>query len=763
MFARYVKRATAQPDSWQLQIDAQEAERRKRERVVRLNTITVPSLRGAGFTLLSLTVLFYNYSLYDAFNLAAWTRLTLLFASYCALSFWLLFRCFERLWPRFDLGFLFLVADLPVWQFAVYATGAEKSWLFFLPVFRVVDQTPISIRRALVFAHLGPLSYIALLAYVVLVDGRHLTLHPELGKLAFMYFGSLYAALAARSAEGRTQRMTQVIRLARQLVSELGAKSEALEASSRELRESLHSQSRLARENSELYEAAQRDHAKAEDANRAKGEFVANVSHEIRTPLSAIVGMSQHMLDNGATDTMVPRIRRTAESLLAIINDILDFSKIDSRKLTLDVQPFSLRETLADAADTLRVSAAGKQIGLSVAVDEDVPDRLRGDALRLRQVLINLLGNALKFTDRGEVRLLVGVASAVPDEVILRFGVVDTGIGIPRDRHRVVFEPFSQGDVAAARKYGGTGLGLSISLRLVEMMGGHIWVESDAGEGSTFHFTASFALENDAAAAASVESPAASLVPTRALTVLVVDDEEVHRELVAALLSSRGHHPITSRNGREALEALARTRVDVVLMDLQMPEVDGPKATRTIRSWEAAVGGHLPIIGMTASTLTADHQQGLAAGMDCLETKPIAKDALFRVVERLSTESAAAELPPELAGQPAFLAGLAEDQELARKLVDLFLQQSPILMTQLRVAIGEGDAPAIVRAAHALRGTISNFPSGRARSEAARMEAIGLAADVPAAREALSLLDAEVERFRSLLPALIAGPRTPSA
>jgi HPt (histidine-containing phosphotransfer) domain-containing protein len=166
---------------------------------------------------------------------------------------------------------------------------------------------------------------------------------------------------------------------------------------------------------------------------------------------------------------------------------------------------------------------------------------------------------------------------------------------------------------------------------------------------------------------------------------------------------------------------------------------------------------------MTASTLAADHQQCLAAGMDCLEIKPIAKDALFRLVEKLSTESAAAELPPELAGRPAFLAGLAEDQALARKLVDLFLQQSPILMTQLRLAIGEGDAPAIVRAAHALKGTISNFPAGRARSEAARMEAIGLAGDVAAAREALGLLDAEVERFCSLLPALIVGPGTPSA
>ena len=759
MFARYFKRATAKPDSWQLQIDVQDAERRKRERVVRLNTITVPALRGAGFALLSVTVLLYNYSLFESFNLPSWGRLTVLFALYCAASFWLLQRYFDRLWNRFDLGFLFLVMDLPVWQLAVYATGAEESWLFFLPVFRVVDQTPISIRRALVFAHLGPTSYIALLAYVVLVDGRDLPLHLELGKLAFMYFGSLYAALAARSAEGRTQRMAQVIRLALQLVTELGAKSEALEASSRELRESLDNQSRLARENSELYEAAQRDHAKAEDANRAKGEFVANVTHEIRTPLSAIVGMSEHMLDNGVTDAMVPRIRRTAGSLLAIINDILDFSKIDSRKLTLECQPFSLRHAAGDAVDTLRVSATGKQIGLSVTVNDDVPDRLYGDALRLRQVLLNLLGNALKFTDRGEVRLLVGLASALPGEVCLRFGVVDTGIGIPRDRQHIVFEPFSQGDASVAAKYAGTGLGLSISMRLVGLMGGNIWVESDAGEGSTFHFTATFRLDREQSVIVSaplVTEPASR----RKLTVLVADDEEVHRELLAALLSARGHQPITSRNGREALEELALSRIDVVLMDLQMPELDGPKATRTIRAWEAAVGGHLPIIGMTASTFTQDHETCLMAGMDDLLTKPIARDALFRAVEEVSMESAAAELPPELAGRPAFLAGLADDQELARKLVDLFLQQAPILMTQLRVAIRDENAPAMVRAAHALRGTISNFPAGRARSEAARMEAIGLAGDFSAARDGLTLLDEEVERFRSLLPVLIAESPT---
>ena len=756
MFARFFQRDTAQPDAWQLQIDVQESERLKRERVVRLNTITVPALRGAGFALLSLTVLLYNYSAHGSVDVAPWARLTVGFAVYCAASSWLLHRFFSPLWTRFDLGFFFLVVDLLVWQVAVYATGAETSWLFFLPVFRVVDQTPISIRRALVFAHLGPLSYILLLTYVVLVDGRGVPLQPEVGKLACMYFGSVYAALAARSAGRRTERMAQVIRLARQLVTELGAKSAALEASSRELKESLDNQSRLAEENSRLYAAAQRDHAKAEDASRAKGEFVANVSHEIRTPLSAIIGMSQHMLDTGASETMLRRIQSSAESLLAVINDILDFSKIESGKLTLDVGPFSLRAALNDAADTLRLLASAKQIGLTVSVDDDVPDHLLGDALRLRQVLINLLGNALKFTDRGEVRLTVRPATVSPDGISLRFGVLDTGIGIPRDKQHVVFEPFSQADGSAARKYGGTGLGLSISARLVELMGGRIWVESDAGEGSTFHFTAAFALCPKSHASAP-DALAVVAVPVRRLAVLVVEDDDVHRELLAALLSARGHQVVTSRNGREALEDLARTRIDVVLMDLQMPEIDGLRATSTIRAWEAVVGGHLPIIAMTASMLTDDHQRCLDAGMDRLITKPIVRDVLFRSVEELSMQSSPAELPPELAGRAAFLAGLAGDGALVEKLVGLFVQQTPVLMTELRTAIRDEDAPALLRAAHALKGTISTFPAGPAQAEAARMEAIGRAGDFPAARAALPLLDGEMERFRALLPVLLAS------
>ena len=878
------------PESWRLH-DEKEAARRKRDRIIRLNVVTVPWLRASGFALLSLTVLLYNFGAQGRIDWEAWAWLNLTYAAYCAASTYLLHLFFADLRSRMDLGLVFLTLDLFMWQAAVYMTGAERSWLFVLPLFRVIDQTSISTRRALTFAHLGALSHVGLLIYLAAYEGRTIQPGIEIGKVTFLYLGSLYAALVARSADQRTHRMTQVIRFARQLVKELEEKSEALEASTRELRQSVDTQSRLANENAMLYAAAQRDRARqqqifnsttdgiifvrrdgrvdaanvragdllgfdpakaigaelarlvsrlyavgagdsflptlqklieqpwggghgdlqqpatgrilhwtaqpardvsgevagltftlqdvtagrdlvrqledksrlledararAEDANRAKGEFLANISHEIRTPLSAIIGMSQHMRENGARDDMLRRVRTSAESLMAIINDILDFSKIESRKLVLDQQRFRLRAVLSDAAETLRISAADKQLALEVEVAEDAPDALIGDAVRLRQVLLNLLGNAIKFTERGEVRLRVGVASALPDEVCLHFGVIDTGIGIPRDKHDVVFEAFSQADNSSRRRYGGTGLGLSISRRLVSMMRGDLWVESDGGEGSIFRFTATFALDATERDEPHLPpAPADRTGESRSLHVLVIEDEDVHRELLVAMLSSRGHQVTAARNGREALQALARQPADVALMDLQMPEMDGFQTAAAIRSWERIAGGHLPIIAMTASALSDEEDTCRRAGMDRFITKPLSRLALYRAVEELSADAEPSGVPPELAGRAAFLAGLGEDVDLARKLVEIFVEQSKTLMEQVRAAIDAGDAEALRRAAHALKGTISNFPPGPARIVASQMETLGFDKDLVGARQSFPELEREVQRLRELLPALI--------
>jgi CheY-like chemotaxis protein len=477
------------------------------------------------------------------------------------------------------------------------------------------------------------------------------------------------------------------------------------------------------------------------------------MSHEIRTPLSAIIGMAQHMEDTELRENMVRRIRTSAEALMTIINDILDFSKIESRKLTLERVPFSLRSTLHDTVETLQIRAQEKKLTLSLEVVEEAPDTLIGDPLRRRQVLLHLLGNALKFTELGEVRLRVGIAAALPDEVCLHFGVTDTGIGIPREKQEVVFEAFSQADGSAARRYGGTGLGLSISTRLVEMMRGDLWVESEAGEGSTFRFTATFALGTP-------DDGVAPRFETRvrrqaSVTVLVVEDEDVHRELLAALLSNRGHRVVTATNGREALQELARTPVHVVLMDLQTPEMDGLQAASTIRGWERVAGGHLPIIGMSASEVADEQARCRTAGMDLFVTKPIARDALFGAVEQLTSQSALTTIPPELAERSAFLAGLGDDVVLARKLVEIFIGQSDGLMNQIRAAIEAEDLDAMRRAAHALKGTISNFPAGPARGVAARMEATVIEGDLAAAREILPLLEQEIDRLKTLLPTLI--------
>ena len=890
MIGRVPQRATAQPDSWELDLDPQDAERRKRERVVRLNTTVVPKLRIAGYGLVSLAVLLHNILVFGDAGWEAWLRLNVAIAIYCGVTWYLLHLFYADLKRYFDLGILFLILDLWMYSLAVYASGAEKSWLFFIPVFRVVDQTPISTRRALLFAHLAPLSYLSVILGVLYIDHRSIPLAPEIGKLAIMYAVCLYTAMVAVAADRRTKRMAQVIRVARQAVNELGQKSDALEDSSRDLRDALDTQSRLANENAVLYTNAQRDRtrqqqifnstsdgilfvrrdgrieaanvragdllgfdpssimgmelarvvsrlysigdgdsflptlqtlladpyaggqgdlqqpstgrvlhwvaqpardaageisgltftvqdvthqrdllrqledksklledarARSEDANRAKGEFLANMSHEVRTPLSAIIGMAQHMLDTGPREDMVKRVRTSAESLMAIINDILDFSKIESRKLALEKRPFSLREVLKDAAETLKVAAAEKRLGLEVDVHDGVPDALVGDALRLRQVLLNLLGNSLKFTERGEIRLRVGVASDLGDQVCLHFGVIDTGIGIPRDKQDVVFDAFSQADGSVARKHGGTGLGLSISTRLVEMMRGDIWVESEAGEGSTFRFTATFA-RHEGELPSPLLAPAATAPPSEGpLTLLVVEDDEVHRELLAATLRLPGHEVITTCNGHEALQELARRRVDIVFMDLQMPHVDGFKAATAIRTWEKAAGGHLPIIAMSASALGEDQERCRAAGMDRFITKPIQREALFTAIAELRGLEGPAELPPELAGRPAFLSGLGDDIDLARKLVSIFLEQSPRLMSDIRAAIAAGDASELRRAAHALKGTISNFPLGPARGAAAQMETFGYDGDLAGAREALPLLEQEVERLQSLLPAMI--------
>ena len=376
------------------------------------------------------------------------------------------------------------------------------------------------------------------------------------------------------------------------------------------------------------------------EAARAKAEFVANVSHEVRTPMTAILGMTDLALETELTAEQreyLTAVRTAADELLALLEDLLDFSALDACRLAVQRVPFSLRESAGESVRTHEPRAREKDLALTCEIAPSVPDAVVGDPRRLRQVIEKLIDNAIKFTAQGGVAVRVD-AEVAADEVLLHCSVADTGIGIPREQQETIFEPFVQGDGSASRRYGGTGLGLAIASDVVQLMGGHIWVESEAGRGSTFHFTARLAQEP-----LSPPAPDRRPAPLRGgaggLHVLLAEDNAVNRKVAVRLLEKRGHTVVAVEDGRQALRALDGERFDVALMDVQMPEMDGFEATAAVRARERVEGGHLPIVALTAYAMKGDRERCLEAGMDAYVAKPVNADELFATLERLVPEA----------------------------------------------------------------------------------------------------------------------------
>jgi len=469
--------------------------------------------------------------------------------------------------------------------------------------------------------------------------------------------------------------------------------------------------------------------AQAEAASRAKSEFVANMSHEVRTPMNGILGMTDLMLDGELSKEQRESllvVRRSAEALLRILNDILDFSKMEADRLELEAIPFDPAELVREQLQTLKVAADEKGLPLVAEVAPGVPAAVLGDPGRLRQVLLNLVGNAVKFTRQGQVVVRVGVERQEAERVELHFAVADTGPGIPAEKQALIFEAFRQVDSSTTRMHGGTGLGLAIVTRLVQLMGGRVWIESTPGKGSTFHVVVGFQRaaaplhQAPAAAAAAPQRTVPASRSGRPLRVLLAEDNPVNQQLALRVLGLQGHEVVIVGDGREAVERVKRERFDAVLMDVQMPEMSGLEATAAIRAFEAERGGHLPIIAMTARAMDGDRERCLEAGMDGYLAKPYTPAALLALVAGIAQEEPPAPPVPAAArawpaarfrilNQSWLEANFGDDPEMLPMVAEAFVEYTPPLLTELDAAFQAGQAAEVSRLAHRLRGSIGNF------------------------------------------------------
>lgn len=786
-------------------LDPAEIEQRRGERARQLALLDIPAMRVVGSIFLTLGVYLDNRFLAsDGAVLRPWWTVAIALLVYAIVS-WaavriMLFR------TSVDLTLFFLFGDIVVWSYAIYATGAEKSWLFFIPVLRVADQMQTTVRRCIAFTLWSVFCFAGMLAWVEIVDQRQVGFVVSITKLTFIGVAGLYVAMSARTSEKRRAQMAESIHVSRDLIQQLARETE-----------------------------------RAEEANAAKSDFLANMSHEMRTPLHGVIGMLQLARDGETSPQRIRQLdmaQRSAESLLGTIDDILDFSRIEARRIELEPVYFGIREWMHETMKPLGITAAAKSLGVAYIVNPDVPDSVWGDSLRLRQIVINLVGNAIKFTQAGEIAVRVSCDSPPSDKKVqLRFEVRDTGAGIVPAQRESIFQPFTQGDAARTRGAGGTGLGLAIVARLVEAMGGTISLDSEPGKGSAFRFTVPAEIDavttairqpwEGALAGRSMlivdpqpqsrafiaemlrsrgifatacesydETPAGRYsltigVETREppepfllicsplaaphidrlyvtrpvserelfdavgiavgltrppkrlppplrtsngprLRVLVVDDHPVNQEFAAEALRRMGHIVAPAMNAEEAMARLEAERYDVMLMDVQLPGIDGLEATRRIRATDR--GKRTRIIAMTAFTRKEDRDRCIAAGMDAVLTKPI---------DIMELSSALRAIEPD-----TLLDIVDGNVRLLARVSEAFALQTPPLVDAMREAILMRDAQGLFEAAHKLKGSVSHF--GTAATELAKeIEEAARAGDVATAATLMPRLDealADLER-----------------